>query len=298
MDVHALGDHQLRGRSLDVGAVRVRIRRDASRRDERPRVAPQELGITLVRGVDVQRRLERGLRPRRQLDESAELVHPKPVALAAVLDRVIRPAPGPDARESGAAVRRRPPVEGDRLRGGHPGQATRRDRAALVADVLGDGDEVVVPAKGVGLAELSPHLRESRVDVEEHPPWGGGEELVVREKAHHVDQHGRLPDAFQGLTARQPDRLVPVVEQEGVGLGEVEPVHDPGQPADARRARAPGGSAPGIRRHVRREVVDEDGLVAQKTKPQQILKKDPSVPTVARPLGHRPCDGDRRHAFD
>src|SRR6267142_1636276 len=137
-----------------------------------------------------------------QLGELAKFVDAEPVCAAAMFDRPKRPTPGADAgKRPRSSVSGRPQVEDNRLPGRDPLEAARGDSASGAADVLANGHEVVMSGKRVVEAQLTPHLRETGVDIEIDPSTGCRQHLLVIEIAGDVDHEVRFTHAPQHLGA-------------------------------------------------------------------------------------------------
>lgn len=85
---------------------------------------------------------------------------------------------------------------------------------------------MVVAVEGVVQTLSTPHLRETGVDIQEHPSRRGGRNLGVVDESHHVQQERRLAEAPEDLPAGQAHELAAIVVQHGIGVAEAESVHD------------------------------------------------------------------------
>src|SRR5438270_13968483 len=108
--------------------------------------------------------------------------------LPLIFQRAISAAPAHDAGEAIAVGRRlrRPVVEHDRRRCGDPLEATGWNQATGLADILADGDVVVMATKYLSQAQVVPHLAEARINIQEDAPGRGSKYLLIVEEAHDV----------------------------------------------------------------------------------------------------------------
>src|SRR5215211_2627170 len=294
VDREVLGDHQLGGRAVNVVAVAPRVAGGRVGISEQPAVLLESPDVGAVGVVDVERDLERGRRPRGQLEEAAELVDAQAVRPAFVLDRAERPAPAGDAREPPAAPRRRPPLrELDRGLDRDPVDSARGDRAVGLADAPADRYVAVVAVEEPGEPEVVPDLHQARVDVEEDPQLGRAEDLLVVEVPHHVEQQRGAAGELDELGARPAGLLAPAVVEQRPAIAEPEPLHHLGEVAQVRRRAEGRGIAAGVDAHSRLQPIDEAHVPAKALEAEQVLEEDPSVSAVPRPLGQCAGDDDR-----
>ena len=285
-DVELLGHEELGRRARDVGLVGAGVPGDAAGIGQPPAPLGQEGAIGPVVVVDVEGQLEADAgNLSGQAREPAELVHPQAVGHAVADQGAERSPPAADAGQPagvrpGGRIAGRPGGEVDGRERRDPVDAAGGHGASGSAEVLADGHEGVVPGEGVVEAELPPQLREAGVDVDEDTPVGAGEQDVVVEVAHDVEQHGAVGPPLE-VGAVEAEAAAAAVEEEGVAAVHPRSGHHALEPAPLPRVLRRGV---GVGQHGRFEPVDEEDVGAGGGEPGQPVAEHPGVTADAGAL--------------
>jgi len=150
-----------------------------------------------------------------------------------------------------------------------------------------------VAREGVVQAEGPPHLREARVDVEEHAARDGVEDRGIVAVAHHIHEaRGRLRPLHHLGPRHAKHRRTPIdVEREGIG--EAEAGEQIEQPAPLDRIVEGRRRSAGVGAHARVEPVDKDDVVAEPAEAEQELQVEPREAALPNGLGDGAAIEDR-----